>query len=352
MMIAREARSSQAEACAIGGERMSDSGTTLTRHLLIQPHTPVPASDLLLIMEQVTLAAKLLSNELSRASLTGELGYTGTTNVQGERVKKLDTFANQVFLDVFASGQPVCTLVSEEMDEPRHLKSNCCERSYAILYDPIDGSSNSDVNGALGTIFAVRRRARDHSSSFEDLLRPGVEQIAAGYVLYGPSTILTYTCGAGVHAYALDHGVGEFFLWRENIAMPQRGVTYAVNEAHQERWHPGARRLVENLRNTKPSGYSLRYAGSFTADFHRSLLEGGIYMYPSEVTPGGKPGGKLRLMYEVAPLSMVAEAAGGRASTGKGRALDVVPSEVHARVPIYIGSAEEVAIAERLHVED
>lgn len=331
---------------------MSNAGTTLTRHLLMPQNTQVPAADLALIMEQVTLAAKRISNELSRASLSGILGYTGATNVQGEKVKKLDSYGNEVFLEVFGKGYPVCSLVSEEMDEAKHFAGNCRERSYAILYDPIDGSSNTDVNGSLGTIFGIRRRAADHSKSFADLLAAGTTQVAAGYVLYGPSTLLVCTWGAGVNAYALDREIGEFMLWRENIKMPERGTTYAVNEAHYERWHPGAQRLVDQLRGQKTGGYSLRYAGAFAADFHRALLDGGIYMYPSETTAGGKAGGKLRLMYEVAPLSMIAEQAGGRATTGKGRALEVVPTEIHERVPVYIGSAREVEIAERLGVEN
>jgi fructose-1,6-bisphosphatase I len=330
---------------------MSSAGVTLTRHLLMQSNAPVPASDLALIMEQLTLAAKLISNELSRAALSGVLGYTGATNVQGEKVKKLDSYGNEVFVEVFGKGYPVCTLVSEEMDEAQHFPTNCRERSYAICYDPIDGSSNTDINGSLGTIFGIRQRAADHAKSVADLLVPGTTQLAAGYVLYGPSTLLVCTWGAGVNIYALDRQIGEFVLWRENVRMPPRGTTYAVNEAHYARWHPGAQRLIDSLRGDKGGGYSLRYAGAFAADFHRALLEGGIYLYPSETTPGGKSAGKLRLMYEVAPLSMVAEQAGGRSTTGKGRALDLVPAEIHERAPVYIGSAEEVAMAERLGVE-
>jgi fructose-1,6-bisphosphatase I len=331
---------------------MASEAVTLTRHILTNERAPVPVADLALIMEQLALAAKRLARELSGAALSGELGYTGATNVQGEKVKKLDTWANEVFLDAFAKGPPVCTLVSEEMDEPRHFAGNCRERSYAVLYDPIDGSSNTDVNGSLGTIFSIRQRAANHKEGVSDLLVAGSRQVAAGYVMFGPSTMLVYTSGAGVNAFMLDPEVTEFFLWREKIKMPPRGMTYAVNEAHYDTWHPGARQLIEHLCEPSERGrYSLRYSGSFTADFHRCLLEGGIYMYPSEVNAGGKSGGKLRLMYEVAPLAMLAEQAGGGASTGKGRVLEVVPTEVHGRVPVYIGSAEEVALAERLKAE-
>ncbi len=332
---------------------MSGPGITLIRHVMTRTGTAAPAGDLALILERIEFAAKRISRELSTASLGGELGYTGATNVQGEQQKKLDAWGNQVFLETFEHGYPVCSLISEEMEQPRHYPSNCRDASYAVLVDPIDGSSNTDVNGSLGTIFSVRRRGKDHGAGIDDLLRPGSEQFAAGYVLYGPSTMLVYTAGAGVDIFTLDRALGEFILWRENVKMPPHGAAYAVNQGNAGKWHPGARKFIEHItsRKDKRTSYSLRYSGAFAADFHRCLLEGGIYLYPAEVSAGSKGGGKLRLMYELAPMAMVAEQAGGSGSTGKGRILEVVPSTIHERQPVYIGSADEVSLAQELKSE-
>jgi fructose-1,6-bisphosphatase I len=310
-------------------------------------------AELIVTLEHVAQAVKRISNELARAALKGELGYSGAINVHGEEVEKLDTWSNNVFIETFPVGGPVCTLISEEMDESRHVKVPCARNSYAMMYDPLDGSSNTDVNGSLGTIFTLRRRKSGHRDGIEDVLTAGTEQIAAGYALYGPATMLVWTAGDGVSAFVLEPGTGKFMLWRDKIQMPQRGKTYAVNQANAARWHPGARALLERLTGPKENGggYSLRYCGAFVGDFHRCLLNGGIFLYPGEVSTGGRSAGKLRLMYEVAPLSMVAEQAGGASSTGHGRALEVIPGSIHERVPVYIGSVEEVALAEQLKAE-
>ncbi len=328
-------------------------GITLTRHIMTKSATALPVADLALIMERLELIAKRIARELAAASLGGELGYTGETNVQGEKVKKLDEWGNQVFLDAFEHGYPVCSLISEEMDEPHHYSVNCRDNSYCILYDPIDGSSNTDVNGSLGTIFAVKKRALGHGHGIDDILVPGTAQLIAGYILYGPAAQLVYSAGAGVDIFTLDRSLGEFILWEENVKMPPRGATYAVNQGNLGKWHEGARKFVAHItsRKDKRTSYSLRYSGAFAADFHRCLLDGGIFMYPGEVAEGGKAKGKLRLMYELAPLSMLAEQAGGRGSTGKQRILDIAATAIHERHPIYIGSAEEVALAESFNVE-
>ncbi len=328
-------------------------GITLTRHIMTKSATALPVADLALIMERLELIAKRIARELAAASLGGELGYTGETNVQGEKVKKLDEWSNQVFLDAFEHGYPVCSLISEEMDEPHHYSVNCRDNSYCILYDPIDGSSNTDVNGSLGTIFAVKKRALGHGHGIDDILVPGTAQLIAGYILYGPAAQLVYSAGAGVDIFTLDRSLGEFILWEENVKMPPRGATYAVNQGNLGKWHEGARKFVAHItsRKDKRTSYSLRYSGAFAADFHRCLLDGGIFMYPGEVAEGGKAKGKLRLMYELAPLSMLAEQAGGRGSTGKQRILDIAATAIHERHPIYIGSAEEVALAESFNVE-
>ena len=222
--------------------------------------------------------------------------------MQGEKVKKLDQWGNQVFLDAFEHGYPVCSLISEEMDEPHHYSVSCRDNSYCILYDPIDGSSNTDVNGSLGTIFAVKKRAAGHSKGIDDILVPGSQQLIAGYILYGPATQLVYTAGAGVDIFTLDRTLGEFILWKENVKMPPHGSTYAVNQANAGKWNEGARKFLAHItsRKDKRTSHSLRYCGAFAADFHRCILEGGIYMYPGEVAEGGKAKGKLRLMYELA----------------------------------------------------
>jgi fructose-1,6-bisphosphatase I len=308
-----------------------------------------------LILERIQLAAKRIAVELARASIDDRLGYSGDVNIHGEQQKKLDDWTNQTFVEVFQRGGfPVCSLVSEEMDEALHLPANCGNPSYAVLFDPLDGSSNTDVNGSLGTIFSVRKRTPGHGTDVGDLLKPGTEQVASGYVLYGPGTQLVYTAGAGVDLYTLDRETGEFMLWREGIKMPRRGGAYAVNQGNAAKWHPGARKFIEHLtsRKDKATSYSLRYTGAFVADFHRCLLEGGLYLYPGEAGSDGKSKGKLRLMYELAPLALIAEQAGGKASTGKTRLLDVAPHDLHERAPIYIGSAEEIELAERMHVED
>jgi fructose-1,6-bisphosphatase I len=330
----------------------ADSVITLDRYL--RSTSPRLEQGMVVTLEEIALAVKRISNELTVAALRGELGSSGAINVQGEEVEKLDTWANNVFLDTFADGgAPVCTLVSEELEAPRHLKMHHARDSYALLFDPLDGSSNTDVNGSLGTIFALRRRKPGHDDNIADVLTAGSEQIAAGYALYGPATMLVWTTGSGVNAFVLDREIGEFVLWRENIRIPERGKTYAVNQGNIAKWNPGARALVERLTGPKDKGggYSLRYCGAFVGDFHRCLLTGGIFLYPGEVSAGGKSKGKLRLMYEVAPMSMIAEQGGGAGSVGGGRALDVVPGGIHDRVPVYIGSAEEVALADQLKVE-
>jgi fructose-1,6-bisphosphatase I len=332
---------------------MSAHGMTLTRHIMTKKATGITTHDLALVMERIELIGKRIARGLTVASLGGETGYTGATNVQGERVKKLDEWGNEVFLEAFEQGFPVCSLISEEMDEPRHYPGSRGDASYCILYDPIDGSSNTDVNGSLGTIFAIKKRAAKHGSGIEDLLTAGSQQVVAGYIVYGPSTQLVYTAGDGVDIFTLDPSLGEFILWRENVKMPAHGSMYATNQGNIGKWHANVRRYIDHLtsRKDKRTSYSLRYCGAFANDFHRFLLEGGIYLYPGEVSEGGKTKGKLRLMYELAPLAMVAEQAGGRASTGRGRILDAVPTAIHERLPVYIGSADEVSLAEELKVE-
>jgi fructose-1,6-bisphosphatase I len=330
---------------------MTTSGATalplLSQHLRQERGAhPALTEDLAALLVEVSVAGKIIAREVARAALTGRLGYTGATNVQGEQVKHLDQWSNEAMVDVLRQSGHVCTIVSEEMEEPLHLPDACRRSRYLVCFDPVDGSSNTDINGIVGTIFGIRPlKSDDH---VKDALTPGTTQVAAGYVMYGPATMLVYTAGHGVHGLTLDTTTGEFLLTHPDIRMPQHGKTYAVNEANWHRWGPEPREFIEALR-TEQDGvrpYSMRWVGSLVADFHRSLLEGGIYLYPAEQ---GKEAGKIRLLYEAAPLALVAEQAGGRASTGHQRVLDVLPATPHERVALWIGGADEVARAEALH---
>ncbi len=328
---------------------MISRGTTLTRHLLSDLQES-PDRDLGALLIQIGLASKIISCEVNRAALVGKLGNTGEVNVQGEPIKQLDLWSNEVFVNALKETRLVCTLVSEEMEDVVHFDRNCGERSYVVCFDPVDGSSNIDINGSVGTIFSVRRRrvqGRDHAAA--DALRKGVEQVAAGYAMYGPATVLVYTAGRGVHGFTLDQTVGEYLLSHPAIGIPKRGKTYSVNQGNYHRWPEQTRRAIDYLSAPdKATGrpYSLRYVGSMVADLHRTLLEGGLFMYPAEAGQGKKSTGKLRLLYEAAPMGYVVEQAGGRASTGFERILDIQPSEYHQRVPLVIGSADDVALIE------
>ncbi|MGH7228899.1 MAG: class 1 fructose-bisphosphatase [Nitrospiraceae bacterium] len=321
---------------------------TLTRHIIEKEAAhPAATGEFSALMVQIGLVGKMIAHDLRRAGLINILGATGETNIQGEAVKKLDGIANETFLKVFQYSELVCALASEEMEKPVHLPENCPRGKYMLLFDPLDGSSNTDVNMPLGSIFSVLRyEGKAGLPSEAELIRRGTEQVAAGYLLYGSSTMLVFTAGQGVHGFTLDPGVGEFLLSHENIRIPAKGKVYAVNEGNSYKWPAGTRQYVEYLKTPdKATGrpYSTRYSGCLVADVHRMLLEGGIYLYPGETA---KPEGKLRLLYEASPLAMVVEQAGGRASTGTMRILEVEPKGLHQRVPLLIGSPEDVSLAE------
>ncbi len=328
----------------------------LTHHLRQERAAhPALTDDLAALLVEIGLAGKIIARDVAGAALSGRLGETGETNVQDEQVKALDRWANEVMVDVLRRSGLVCTMVSEELAAPLHLEGACARSRYLVCFDPVDGSSNTDINGIVGTIFGVRPsggpgpdgRAGDHAAN---ALGPGTAQVAAGYVMYGPATVLVYTAGHGVHGLTLDTTTGEYVLTHPGIRMPGHGKTYSVNEGNWHRWGGAPREFIESLRAGADGAprYSLRYGGSLVADFHRTLLEGGIYLYPAEVD-GRRARGKLRLLYEAAPLALLAEAAGGRASTGTERILEIVATEYHQRVPLLIGSAEEVGRAEAFH---
>jgi len=317
--------------------------TTLSRHVLQQLQSfSAEAQDLSALMNRIGLAAKLIARRLSRAGLMENvLGFTGDVNIQGESVKKMDVYANEVFISVFKQSGLVCRLASEEMDDPYYIPENCPIGRYTLLYDPIDGSSNVDININVGSIFAIRQQEGEDYGSGQDLLQSGRKQIAAGYVLYGPSTMLVYSIGKGVHAFTLDPSLGEFILSSENIQMPDHGPVYSVNEGNFWQWEESIRDYIRYVH--RHEGYTARYSGALVGDIHRILFQGGVFLYPGTVK---KPQGKLRLLYESSPLAFLIEQAGGRASTGTQDILDVVPDQLHARTPLIIGSKEDVALVE------
>ncbi len=299
------------------------------------------------LLGDVGLVGKLIAQDLRRAGLINILGTTGETNVQGETVKKLDEIANETFLSVLRQTTQVCALASEEMEKPAYFQERGPECKYIVLVDPLDGSSNTDCNMPLGAIFSVLKRSLpDRMPSDEDLLKRGIEQVAAGYLLYGSSTMLVYTIGQGVHGFTLEPGIGEYLLSHENIRIPEKGTIYAANEGNYQKWTAGTKKYFDDLKvHDKATGrpYSGRYSGCLVADLHRMLLGGGIYLYPGEVD---KPEGKLRLLYEANPLAFVVEQAGGKASTGMSRILEVEPKKLHQRVPLIIGSRRDVETAD------
>lgn len=318
--------------------------TTLNRHVLQQLQSyGSDAQDLSAIMNRIALAGKLIARRLSRAGLMeGALGFTGEVNVQGEAVKKMDVFANEVFISVFEQSGLVCRLASEEMDKPYYIPENCPIGRYTLLYDPIDGSSNVDININVGSIFSIRRQVgNDLDGTAQDLLQNGHQQIGAGYILYGPSTMLVYSIGTGVHAFTLDPSLGEFILAVENIQVPAHGPIYSVNEGNFWQWEEPYREFIRHMH--RQPGYTARYSGALVGDFHRILFQGGVFLYPGTQK---QPQGKLRLLYETTPLAYLITQAGGRASTGRQELMDVIPDQLHARAPLVIGSQDDVALVE------
>ena len=299
------------------------------------------------LLSAIGLVGKTLARDLRIAGLLNLLGTTGETNVQGESVKKLDQMANETFVQVLQRDGVAGALASEEMEKPVFVASPGRPAPYMVLFDPLDGSSNTDVNMPLGSIFSiVAPRKADQLPGDSDLLQKGTDQLAAGYFLFGPSTMLVFTTGTGVYGFTLDPNVGEYQLSHKDIRIPARGRVYAVNEGNYQKWPAGTRQYIDSLKQKdKATGrpYSGRYSGCLVADVHRLLLGGGIYLYPGEVD---KPEGKLRLLYEANPMAMVVEQAGGKASTGAARILEIEPKKLHQRVPLIIGSKDDVQEAE------
>jgi fructose-1,6-bisphosphatase I len=301
------------------------------------------------ILHDIAFAAKVISREVTKAGLVDILGKTGDENVHGEQVQKLDMFANDILYRALDHTGHIAILASEESEDPIPIPEQFPTGDYVVLYDPLDGSTNIDVNVSIGTIFSIHRKvSRGERGSLEDCLQAGSRQLAAGYVLYGSSTMLVYTTGAGVHGFTLDPSIGEFLLSHPNMHIPDPpSKTYSINEAYFDLWYPGQQRLVSHMK--REARFGSRYIGSFVADIHRTLLRGGLFMYPADRQ---QPAGKLRLLYEAAPMAMIVEQAGGRSSDGARSLLDVQPTELHQRVPVYLGSTPFVDMAERFLAED
>ncbi|MGE0789866.1 MAG: class 1 fructose-bisphosphatase [Sandaracinaceae bacterium] len=324
-------------------------GWTLDRHILErQRKTPGATGDFTGLFQSIALAGRMIASRVHKAGLADVLGRVGATNVQGEEVQKLDLLANQILIRCVEAAGHVCVMASEENEDIIPIPDRFPKGKYVLMFDPLDGSSNIDVCMSIGTIFSIHRRVTPSGPGTpQDCLQKGSAQVAAGYILYGSSTMLVYTTGDGVHGFTLDPLVGEFFLSHESIRIPARGATYSLNEGNTIRWDERVRSWVGWLKSEQAPGgkpYGQRYIGTLVADFHRTLLKGGIFGYPADVK---SPQGKLRLLYECAPLAMIAEAAGGAATTGTGRVLDVQPDSLHARVPFYVGSRDDVADLER-----
>jgi fructose-1,6-bisphosphatase I len=321
---------------------------TVIEHLLLhQKESPMATGRFTRLLNELILAAKIISREVNKAGLVDILGFTGTINVQGEEVLKIDEFANRVLIHRLERAGVLCAMASEENADLIEIPSAFPQGDYILIFDPLDGSSNIDSNVSIGTIFSIYRRQGPEGKTVTlgEVLQKGNHQVAAGYFVYGSSTIMVYTTGRGVHGFTLDPGVGEFLLSHPDIKIPENGKFYSVNESYWDYWDGPTQKAVSHFKrpkNRRGQPYNFRYVGSLVADFHRNLLAGGIFMYPADSRDPKKRTGKLRLMYEAAPLAMVVEEAGGMATDGKMRILDIEPQELHQRVPLFIGSKNDV----------
>jgi len=322
---------------------------TLGRHIIEgEEMHPEATGELSKLLADLSLAAKVISLEVNKAGLADILGFTGDSNVHGEQVKKLDVYAHDMLIRAMDHGGHLCVMASEEEEHIIHIPKKFNIGKYVLLFDPLDGSSNIDANISIGTIFSIYRRISPDGKpgTIEDCLQKGTQQVAAGYVVYGSSTILVYSAGHGVHGFTLDPAFGEFLLSHEYIQIPKKSKIYSINEGNYKYWHSGLKKYIKYLQEEDEASerpYSSRYIGSMVADNHRNLLYGGIFMYPAD---SRNPKGKLRLMYECNPFAFIIEAAGGRATDGKRRILEIQPQSLHERTPVFMGSEEDVKMVE------
>ncbi|MCI0448381.1 MAG: class 1 fructose-bisphosphatase [Chlorobi bacterium] len=332
---------------------MNKKFVTLYRHIIEQERKfPEATGQLSDLLADIALACKLISLEVNRAGLIDILGFTGNENIHGEDVKKLDEFAHDTLVRAMEVSGHLCAIASEESEnfipvDEKYMGSRPMSK-YICHFDPLDGSSNIDANISIGTIFSIYKRiSKSGPGTLEDCLQKGSNQVAAGYIIYGSSTIMVYSTGQGVHGFTLDPTVGEFLLFYENIKIPKKSKTYSVNEGNYTKWDKNLQKYVDSLKcedKEKGRPYSARYVGSLVADFHRNLLYGGIFMYPRDKK---NTRGKLRLLYEANPLAYIVEQGGGRASDGKERILDIPPLDLHQKTPLFIGSELDVLEAEK-----
>lgn len=328
-------------------------GVTVSRHILdSQRMHPEATGELSGLLSELIVAAKTISAEVNMAGLADVLGMSGKTNIQGESVQKMDEFANNTIKKRMARSGYICVMTSEEEDDIIPVVDGY-EGKYTLAFDPMDGSSNIDVNVSIGTIFSIHRRRSSLTSgqgTADDLLQKGSAQVAAGYIIYGSSTMLVFTTGEGVHGFTLDPSVGEFFLSHPDIKIPERAKYFSINEGNTPYWDENIRRYVDYVKEVDKSDgrpLSARYIGTLVADFHRNLITGGIFLYPKDKKDQQKLSGKLRLLYEAAPFAFIVNQAGGRAITGDGRnIMDIEPESLHQRVPLIIGSKYDVDIVE------
>ena len=323
---------------------MQTSVTTIERFIFDQEHRyPEATGELSNLLYDIALAAKIIAAAIRRAGLVNILGTAGNRNVQGEEQQKLDVIANETFKNCLNHTGRVCVMGSEEDEDIIPVPPEYPVGKYAVLFDPLDGSSNIDVNAAVGTIFSIYRRiSLEGRGTVADVLQPGCKQVASGYVMYGSSTMLVYTTGQGVHGFTLDPTIGEFLLSHPKIVTPRVGRYYSVNESNFGRWNRGVQAAVRGLKGDTPDlmpAKNSRYIGSLVADFHRNLIAGGIFLYPAD---SRNPEGKLRLLYEASPMAFIAEQAEGSATDGDNRILDIIPHHLHQRTPLVIGSRLDV----------
>ncbi len=321
---------------------------TLERHILEgERRHPGATGSFTGLLSDLSLAAKVVWREVTKAGLVNILGATDSQNVHGEIVKKLDVFANETIYRAMDHGGHLCVMASEESGGLMKISPQYPKGKYVLLYDPLDGSSNIDANITIGTSFGIyRRKSESGDGTMEDCLQPGRDLAAAGYVLFGSSTMFVYSTGNGVHGFTLDPSVGEFILSHENMKLPPKGKIYSVNEGNYHKWDPPVRRLFDYMKEPDKltdRPYSLRYIGTMVADFHRTLLYGGMFAYPADKK---NVNGKLRLMYECIPIAFLAEQAGGKASDGGKRILDIEPKELHETTPFYVGSKIDIELVE------
>ena len=332
-----------------------DKINTIERHILEEQQShPEATGTLTSLLYDIALAGKVIASQTSRGGLVEILGKTGTTNIQGEEVMKLDELADRTIYRLNDHTGRLAVMASEEQEDIIPISTRYPIGKYVLLYDPLDGSSNIDYNVSIGTIFAIYNRISESGSgTLEDCLQKGRNLIAAGYLVYGASTMLVYTSGMGVHGFTLDPIVGEFLLTHPNIRVPEKPKYYSVNQGYEKYWSDGIRRFTKYLQGDEPDadgnfrkGLSMRYIGSMVADFHRNLLGGGVYYYPADTKDSRYTSGKLRLCYEGAPLAYITEQAGGTSSNGSQSLLDLQPDSLHQRTPMFIGNRDLVEKAE------